>query len=219
MEKRIKQLLYFTYRSFLLLYLKRERKYYLDNMRLMVLPGIFHPEFFYTTKFLLETLKTFDLKNKNILELGAGTGMLSVHCVRQKAIVTASDINWRSIINIDKNARWNRVAITIIQSDLFNNIAKQKFEYVIINPPYIKKDPKKEVEHTWYCGKNMDYFSRLFDQLPTYVNKESTVLMALSEDCDIVQVKQIAKENNINMDLFSEKKSFLKTNFIYKITI
>lgn len=101
-------------------------------MRLMVLPGIFHPRFHSSTKVLLETLKPIHLENKNVLELAAGTGILAVYCAKQKAVATASDINWKAVINIDKNARWNKVVLTIVQSDLFSNIPKQIFDYILI---------------------------------------------------------------------------------------
>ena len=203
----------------LMAYLKWERKYYHDGMRLVVLPGVFHPGLFNSTTFLLEQLKPIDLKNKNILELGAGTGMLSIYCARNKASVTASDISWKAILNLDKNARWNRVSITIIQSDLFDNISKQIFDYIFINPPYYKKDPKTESERAWYCGKNMDYFSNLFKQIREYMNIHSIILMVLSEDCDIPGIQQLAIQNKFEFCKIAENKFLLETNYIYKITI
>ncbi|MBL7893224.1 MAG: methyltransferase [Bacteroidia bacterium] len=218
-RKSVKRILNYTYRPLLVLYLKWERKYYRDGIRLVVLPGVFHPGLFYSTTFMLDILKSKSLKEKNVLELGAGTGMLSVYCVKKGANVTASDISWKAIVNLDKNARWNRVSMSIIQSDLFDNIPKQIFDYVIINPPYYKKDPKTDPERAWYCGKNMEYFSRLFKQIPGYLGERSVVLMVLSEDCDIDRIKELAEENKLVFNLLAEKKLFLETNYIYKISL
>lgn len=208
-----------TYRPFLLPYLKKERKYYSNNLRLVVLPGVFHPGSFPSTRYLLETLKTLDLKDKQVLELGAGTGMLSVFCAKQKAFATASDISWKAIINIDKNTRWNRVVMTIIRSDLFGNIPKQIFDYILINPPYLKKDPIADCEYSLYCGKNMEYFSNLFDQLPDYLNGRSTILMALSEDADIEQIRLKAEKKRLNFNLLSENKFAIETIRVYKLSL
>ncbi|MBI2268928.1 MAG: methyltransferase [Bacteroidetes bacterium] len=101
-RKSVKLILNYTYRPLLVLYLKWERKYYNDGIRLVVLPGVFHPGLFHSTTFMLEILKTRTLKDKNILELGAGTGMLSVYCVKKGANVTASDISWKAIVNLDR---------------------------------------------------------------------------------------------------------------------
>ena len=217
MKKLLKSFLNFWYRPLVMFYLKWERKYYYESLRLVVLPGVFHPGYFHSTLFMCETLASISLKNKNVLELGAGTGMLSIYCVKKGALATASDISWKAIINIDKNARWNRVAITILQSDLFKNIPKQKFDLILINPPYYKKNPKTDAERAWYCGENMEYFANLFEQIPFFITKDSTVLMVLSQDCDIHGIKRMAEANNLDFTLRTEKQFRFEKNFIFTI--
>ena len=49
-------------------YLSKERGYSYRNITLNVFPGVFHPAFFFSTKFLLHFMEQFDLKGKKTPE-------------------------------------------------------------------------------------------------------------------------------------------------------
>jgi len=143
--------------------------------------------------------------------------LISIYCAKQNAVVTASDISAIAIENIKLNALSNNVSINIIKSYLFDEIPKQDFDFVIINPPYFPKDPKNESESAWFCGSDFHYFKKLFSQLSNYKTSNSIVLMILSEDCDVSRIKSIAEENNFNFSLVFQKKVLWEENFIYRI--
>ena len=128
------------------LYSSKERSYCYKEIKINILPGIFHPGLFFSTKILIEYLSKLELKNKTILELGAGAGLISVYCARRDAIVTASDINPTAITNIINNAELNNVKIKAVESDLFDKIESIHYDYIIINPPYFPKTPKSVKE-------------------------------------------------------------------------
>lgn len=199
------------------IYASKDRSYSYKGINVSVMPGVFHPGLFFSTKLLIEFISEFSIKDKRVLELGAGSGLISIFCAKQNAIVTASDINLIAIENIKLNALSNNVSIKIIKSDLFDEIEKQEFDFIIINPPYFPKDPKNESESSWFCGSDFQYFKKLFSQLSSYKTPNSRVLMILSEDCDISRIKSIAKENNFNFSLVFRKKVLWEENFIYRI--
>jgi release factor glutamine methyltransferase len=186
-------------------------------MIIKIFPGVFHPGFFFSTKFLISHLKYYKLKNKNILELGAGSGMISVFCAKNFAEVTASDISKTAVENIIANAKLNNCNITAIHSDLFDSIPNQNFDFIIINPPYFPKDASTESELAWFCGGDFQYFEKLFKQLPDYLFPETIVLMVLSEDCSIKTIEAIAKKNNIEIKLKDRRKFFGEENFIFQL--
>jgi release factor glutamine methyltransferase len=218
LRKFIKTIIFHTYWPGLSLYFRSERKYYYENLRLVVLPGVFHPGLFHSTRFLYEELKKINFKNKHVLDLGSGTGILAIYCTQKGAITIASDISWKAIVNIDKNLRWNRVAMSIIQSDLFTNIQKQQFDYIIINPPYYKRNPKTESDYAWYCGVNLEYFIKLFKQMPAFMHEQSCALMVLSQDCDIKKIKVLAEQNNFIFTIFAVKNVFLEKQYIFRVS-
>ena len=149
------------------------------------MPGVFHPGLFFSTKILLKYLESIELKDKTLLELGAGTGLISVFAANQNAKVKATDINSVAIKNIKLNAEMNKVELNILRSDLFDNIPKQIFDFIIINPPYFPKDPKTESEQAWFCGSDFQFFRKLFKQIGDYICASTNITIILSEDCDI----------------------------------
>uniref|UniRef100_A0A832G8K2 Class I SAM-dependent methyltransferase n=1 Tax=Ignavibacterium album TaxID=591197 RepID=A0A832G8K2_9BACT len=199
------------------IYSSKERSYNFEGMIIKVFPGVFHPGFFFSTKFLISHLKNYELKSKNILELGAGSGMISVFCAKNFANVTASDVSKTAIENIITNAKLNYCNIAVIHSDLFDSIQKQTFHFIIINPPYFPKDASTESELAWFCGSDFQYFEKLFKQLPDYLIPETIVLMVLSEDCNIKIIETIAKKNKIQMKLKERRKFFGEENFIFQL--
>ena len=86
---------------------------------------------------------------KKILDLCTGSGAIAVSLAKyiKDSQVTAIDIS-KKALNIAKlNAKNNEVEnqITFIESDLFKNIPKLKYDIIVSNPPYIKKDIKKRL--------------------------------------------------------------------------
>jgi len=157
------------------------------------------------------------LSNTNFLELGAGSGLISIYFARKKANVTAIDINPIAIDNLISNCLKNKVTLNIILSDMFKEVKKQNFDYVIINPPFYKRDPVSYKDYAWYCGKNGEFFQKLFGSLVNYIHATSEVIMILSGDCDLELIEAIAKENNFVMKCDFKKKNFMEENFIYRI--
>lgn len=180
-------------------------------------PGVFHPAYFFSTKFLLQHLMKQELKDKTFLELGAGNGLISISAAKKGAAVTSSDISIKVIELLKENAKTNGVELTILHSDLFENIPVQTFSIIAINPPYYPKTPRNEFEQAWFCGANFEYFEKLFLQLSPFHNSLSQVLMVLSEDCDLKRIREIATKNNYDLILREKKRIYWERNYIFEI--
>lgn len=201
------------------IYTAKEREFSYKNINVKVRPGVFHPGLFISTKILLDFVSDLELEKKTFLELGAGSGIISILASKKGAIVYASDISSTAIENIKLNAEVNNETISVYKSDLFENMPELKFDYIVINPPYYKKDPINEAEHAWYCGKNHEYFTRLFDSLANHIHKSSKVYMILSEVCDIEVVKKIGSDRKFFWELIQKKSVLGEKNYIYNLTI
>lgn len=198
-------------------YLSKERSYIYKDIHIKVMPYVFHPGLFFSTKIILEYLEGKYLKQSSLLELGAGTGLISIFCAMKEAVVTATDISSTAIQNIKQNSTNNSVSINIIQSDLFTDIPNQKFECIIINPPYYPRDPNNEFEQAWFCGRNFQFFIKLFDQLELYSYTSSNIIMILSEDCDIKKISEIAEKNFFKLDEITRIRKWSEWNYLFKI--
>ncbi len=206
-----------TYKPFLEKYLSKKRVYTYGDIRLEIPPEVFHPGFFTSTQFLLQYIKELSLRGKKFLELGAGSGLISMFAAKQSANVTATDINPVAIEYLKINSIANNAEINIILSNLFESIPTQQFDIVAINPPYYKKHPRTLLDHAWYCGENGEFFFRLFEQLRVHVNESSEVIMVLCDGCDMAMITQAAGQNNFKMECVEIKQTLIEKNFIYKI--
>jgi len=199
------------------IYTSKERQYSFKNIKVIVKPGVFHPGLFISSKILLNFTDQLELEGKSFLELGAGSGIISILAAKKGAEVYASDISSIAIENIKLNAEKNNVNINVIRSDLFRNIPGIQFDYIIINPPYYQKDPSSDAEYAWYCGTNHEYFIRLFDTISDYVNKDSKVFMILSEVCNIKTIKLFGEKKEFSWELIEKKIILGERNYIYRL--
>lgn len=199
------------------LYYWKPRTFCYDNICIKVHPDVFPPQLTLSTKILLDFVNELDLKNNTFLELGCGSGIISLLAAKNGANVTASDVNKIALAFLEINALKNNLQLKIIYSDLFDNLKNQTFDYIIINPPYYPKKPKNTKEQAWFCGENFEYFEKLFIQLPNYL-ASSNCYMILSQDCEIEKIKAIALKNTMAFELAYEKKKLVETNYIFSIS-
>ncbi|MFK8037955.1 MAG: methyltransferase [Crocinitomicaceae bacterium] len=204
-------------RFFVKHYFKKPRSYRYKDLKIKVFPTVFFPHFTISTKLLLEFLETEKIENLNFLELGCGTGIISCFAAKKGANVVASDINDKALENALYNATKNNVKIQAMKSDLFTDLKKFEFDYIVINPPYYPKDPENDAEKAWFCGKDFAYFKNLFDQLSKQKISQKKVVMILSEDCDIENIQNLALRHNISLVAIKEQKRHGELNYIFQL--
>jgi release factor glutamine methyltransferase len=166
---------------------------------------------------LLGYVRQLPLLQKSFLELGAGSGLISIVAARQGALVTASDINPVAVEFLKKNCQRNETPMQIIHSDLFDNLPSQKFDIIAINPPYYKRQPRSETDYAWCCGENGEYFERLFDGLASYMHIQSTVLLILCDGCDQKMIQEMGDNHGFKLECVYKNQSLIEKNFIFKI--
>jgi len=105
------------------------------------------------TEILCEQVLSVANKNDRVLDLCTGTGCIGITLKKQNEslTVTCSDISKRALKLAEKNKNHHAVDITLIKSDLFDNVSGD-FDIVVSNPPYInEKDfatlDKKVLDH------------------------------------------------------------------------
>lgn len=200
-------------------YLRKERSYSYSGTKVRVPDGVFHPGLFHSTKFLIEYMLEQELYGKTILELGCGSGLISVIAAKHGAVVTASDVNMRAVKAARLNANSNGVEINVIHSDLFENIPRKMFNFIFINPPYYRGQPKDESEMAWFAGKDLEYFKRMFAQLSEYFQSDSVVIMSQTLESPMKAILSIGESHNLSFELVREKAVlFDGTDFLFKIS-
>lgn len=89
---------------------------------------------------LLDALKSDCSPRKKFLEIGVGTGIVSVFCAKKGAWVFGVDIKKEAVECALKNAYLNDVEIDVRRGNLFDPFRFEKFDLIAFNPPYLPSD-------------------------------------------------------------------------------
>jgi len=195
MRKIIRTLMHWFYRPLLQRYLRKGRSFRYQGLRLSIPAGVFHPGFFGSTKVMARFLQQQNLGGQALLELGCGSGLLSLIAARQGADVTAVDVNPKAVACCRDNAAGNGLPLRACQSDLFGSLPPRPYDAVFSNPPYFEGAPDSAAAAAWYCGESFSFFRRLFERLPEYTHPESRVWLILSESCDLQAIGAVALQH------------------------
>jgi len=79
-------------------------------------------------------------KGERVLEVGCGTGFVSISKALEGANVTAVDIDPVAVELTGHNAAVNGCEVAVSRSDLFSEV-EGRFDAVLFNPPYLPTSP------------------------------------------------------------------------------
>ncbi len=198
-------------------YVKKPRTYSYKGIHVLIHPGVFYPRFIFSTRIMLDFLDRIDLRGKKLLEIGAGSGILSVLAAKKGAIVTATDINPAAAADITDNAARNGLEIKVVESDLLLNVPERDFDIIIITPPYYPEEAKTYADMAWFCGRDHEYFRRLFPQMKGFDSSSCLVYMILSEECNIRLISGIARQNDLVLVPVLKRNRLGEMNFIFRM--
>lgn len=93
---------------------------------------------------------------RKCLEIGCGSGFISILLAMDGLDVTSADINCRAVKCTEENAALNNVVLKTICCDLFHGV-EGKFDTIIFNPPYLPGEPGEEKaseSEQWHGGED-----------------------------------------------------------------
>lgn len=100
-----------------------------------------------------------DHEPKRILDMCTGSGCIAIACAQQflEAEVDAVDLSLDALdvaqINIERHGLAERVFP--ISSDLFNDIPKDKYDLIVINPPYVDEEDLDDMPQEFHFEPEM----------------------------------------------------------------
>ena len=155
------------------------------------------------------------IKNKNeILELGTGTGAISILLAKHfnNINILATDINSSAIKIAEHNAILNKVdnIIKFKKSNWFLNLEKRKFDFIVSNPPYLSKKnyiyykELSDPDNSLYSKNNgLDDIFKIIKLGTNYLKNNSYMLIEHSHN-QTLHVKDYSKKYGLKL-LESEK--------------
>lgn len=149
------------------------------------------------TEILVEEVINIDKKinAKKILDLCTGSGAIAISLAKyiENSQITAVDISEEALRIAKLNAVNNNVEdkITFVKSDLFENIVKEKYDIIVSNPPYIKKNfikkLDKEVQQEPYIALDggydgLDFYRKIISEGYQYLKFKGYLCMEIGYD-------------------------------------
>ncbi len=155
------------------------------DLSLVVIPGVFHPEFFFATALFIRTLARRPIDgDTRALDMGTGSGALAVALGRRGAQVTAIDINPLAI----RCARANVIMhgldhlVTVQESDLFDTVADERYDLITFNPPFYPRAPRDMADRAWAAGEGSMLLRRFLDEARVRLKPGGEVLIGGSTE-------------------------------------
>ena len=198
-------------------WLQKPRRIHYKGLRLLVMPGVFHPGFFFSSKILADFVLRQNLAGKRILDLGCGSGLVALCAAKKGAIVTATDISEAAVSCTRQNAAANQLDVEVLSSDLFDRLQGRYFDIIAVNPPSYKKEPRTAEERAWYAGTNYEYFQKFFSQLKIVYREGTAVYIILSEECELEDIVSIAYTNGFRLQPDSDYRRTGEKLTLYQV--
>lgn len=155
--------------------------------------------------------------SKKILDLCTGSGAIAVSLAKylNGSEITALDISNAALKIAKKNAISNEVEnqITFISSDVFNNLGNEKFDIIVSNPPYIRKDVikklNKEVQKEPHIALDggedgLDFYRKIIKESYQYLKYGGYLCFEIGFDQKIDVIELIEKEEKFQ-NTYSKK--------------
>ncbi|MGW0565269.1 HemK2/MTQ2 family protein methyltransferase [Streptomyces sp. NPDC003016] len=158
-------------------------------MRLLRPPGVYAP--LEDTELLARTAREEPrMLGADVLDVGTGTGALALVAAESGAAsVTATDLSRRAVLAARLNARLRGHPIHVRRGDLLSTVAKQSFDVILSNPPYVASPggvPAKSADLTWWAGADgRAVLDRLCVQAPPLLRPDGVLLVVHSALCGV----------------------------------
>lgn len=129
-------------------------------------------------------------EGSKVLEIGGGTGLVSITASKTAKHVTVTDINPYAINCIQHNIELNnRTNILVKECDLFNDI-DEKYDLIIFNTPYLpvleeEHDSSDEYQKAWDGGVDgRQVIDKFLDQVRDYLVDNGKIQIVQSSFSD-----------------------------------
>lgn len=163
-------------------------------------------------------LRNVEVKpEEKFLEMGCGSGLISLHAAKAGADVTAADINPHAVECTKRNAARNNLKVKVVQSDLFENV-EGDFDVLIFNPPYLPEETRSTswIEKSWSGGnEGSEAAIRFLEDAWKHLLPGGSIYMILSSIGGFTTALKAAKPR-YDSEMLEEKHMFFESIYAFR---
>ena len=130
-------------------------------------------------------IESLDVKQgEKVLEVGCGSGIVSIHCALNGCAVTSGDINPKAVELTRRNFEANRLSSDVVETDVYSAI-EGRFDTIVFNLPYLPVDEEGLLAKAWSGGPDgLGPLPKLLEGAPEHLNEGGRVVVVVSSLMD-----------------------------------
>lgn len=130
-------------------------------------------------------IESLDVKQgEKVLEVGCGSGIVSIHCALNGCAVTSGDINPKAVELTRRNFEANRLSSDVVETDVYSDI-EGRFDTIVFNLPYLPVDEEGLLAKAWSGGPDgLGPLPKLLEGAPEHLNEGGRVVVVVSSLMD-----------------------------------
>ena len=160
---------------------------------------------------LADIIKNTPIPKCRALEIGCGTGLLSLIASKYCRHITSIDINKKAVDLSKENMRLNNISnMEALHSDLFEKI-NRTFDIIIFNTPYLPQSDEETIDSpinlAWDGGKDgRKVIDRFLKEAPSHLNTNGRLIFLESSLSSYDKSLDYLERHGFKADIISRKK-------------
>ena len=155
-------------------------------------------------------------EGQSVLEIGTGSGLVSMYASLLSDDVTATDINYNALELAEKNFKLNNInTIKLEFGDLFEPVKDKKFDVILFNTPYLPTDSddiiNDDLNYAFDGGLDgRKVIDRFINQVSNHLNDKGIVQIIQSSLSDNDRTLDMFDRNGFVAEIAESEKFFFE---------
>lgn len=155
-------------------------------------------------------------KGQSVLEIGTGSGLVSMYASLLTDDVTATDINYNALELAEKNFKLNNIGTIKLEfGDLFEPVKDKKFDVILFNTPYLPTDSddiiNDDLNYAFDGGLDgRKVIDRFINQVSNHLNEKGIVQIIQSSLSDNDRTLDMFDRNGFVAEIAESEKFFFE---------
>ena len=152
----------------------------------------------------------------SVLEIGTGSGLVSMYASLLTDDVTATDINYNALELAEKNFKLNKIDTVKLEfGDMFEPVKDKKFDVILFNTPYLPTDSDDiiddDLNYAFDGGLNgRKVIDRFINEVSNHLNDKGIVQMIQSSLSDNDRTLDMFDRNGFVAEIAESEKFFFE---------